>query len=567
MNVAVRPRAFSTSDCSDADPYLRDPATRRLLEFFETKTLETLKAEDRRETWYEDWLAYQAEHGLYASVMSPRRLSTREGEFDLLRYARFLEVFAYCSPSHGYSAQVSFLGLFAILMGTNEDLKREAIAALERGDLLAFGVSEEAHGSDLLAGEMRLGDAADGACVANGAKYYIGNANVAKLIAILAKDERSSDRSRRVPLAMFALRPRTSPGFSLGRKIRTLGVRSAHVGEFSVEDHAVAATDLIAEGRRAWDAVFGTVTLGKFFLGFGSIGICEHAFDEALVHMRKRILYGKPVTAMPHLRSRILEAWTRLSAMKLYAYRTLDYVRSASADDRRYQLFCAVQKARVSTEGVKVMSLLSECVGAWGFQSKTYFETALRDAQLIPGLEGSMHINLGQAARFWPRYFGRFETDLASPGFGTGGENEYLFGARTGSISAVGFRPYCRAFSPLRTLPNVRLFVRQVRCLRRFLQAADIDLSDMEASQHVGRCLATVVYAQLVAESVQAMRTEPELASLIFRVLVEDMNAAALAFAALPSLSDPLRARLHETVVIPRSRPSDHAAIVQSLGL
>ncbi|MHC4909682.1 MAG: hypothetical protein ACYTF9_08200, partial [Planctomycetota bacterium] len=187
MNVAVRPRAFSTSDCSDADPYLRDPATRRLLEFFETKTLETLKAEDRRETWYEDWLAYQAEHGLYASVMSPRRLSTREGEFDLLRYARFLEVFAYCSPSHGYSAQVSFLGLFAILMGTNEDLKREAIAALERGDLLAFGVSEEAHGSDLLAGEMRLGDAADGACVANGAKYYIGNANVAKLIAILAK--------------------------------------------------------------------------------------------------------------------------------------------------------------------------------------------------------------------------------------------------------------------------------------------------------------------------------------------------------------------------------------------
>ena len=49
--------------------------------------------------------------------------------------------------------------------------------------------------------------------------------------------------------------------------------------------------------------------------------------------------------------------------MKLFAYRALDYVHASSAADRRYLLFTAVQKARVSTEGVKVAAMLSECAG------------------------------------------------------------------------------------------------------------------------------------------------------------------------------------------------------------
>ena len=104
-------------------------------------------------------------------------------------------------------------------------------------------------------------------------------------------------------------------------------------------------------------------------------------------------------------RANVIRAWLRLTAMKLYAYRALDYVHAASGSDRRYLLFCAVQKAKVSTEGLKVMSLLQECIGAKGFESSGYFEMALRDIQLIPSLEGSMHINLGLAVQFIPRVF------------------------------------------------------------------------------------------------------------------------------------------------------------------
>ena len=75
-----------------------------------------------------------------ASVLSPKQYSTLGYQFDLLKLTRFLEVFAYFSPAHGYSLQCTFLGFFSILMGDNDALKRQAVAALENGGLFAFGM-------------------------------------------------------------------------------------------------------------------------------------------------------------------------------------------------------------------------------------------------------------------------------------------------------------------------------------------------------------------------------------------------------------------------------------------
>ena len=389
---AIFPQTFFRDHSpAAAATYLSDPLIQRLVEFFERKGLAALKEEDRLEQFYEDWLAYQSEHRLYAGLLTPRGYSSDGAELNLLRLTRFFELMGYCSPAHGYSLQVSFLGLFAILMGSNSALKAEAVAALRTGGLFAFGISEKEHGSDLLANEFTIRQTEPGQYVANGKKYYIGNANVAAMIAVLTRklDRRTAANTARAPLALFALCPAQCDGFHHLRKIRTLGVRAAFVGEFQVSNHPLPETDLIAEGRKAWDAVFGAVTLGKFFLGFGQIGICEHAWEEAAAHLGSRVLFGKGALEMPHLRAIFSEAYTRLTAMKLYAYRALDYVQAANADDRRYQLFNAVQKAKVSTEGVKVMALLSECVGAKGFEAETFFEMALCDAELIPGLEGS----------------------------------------------------------------------------------------------------------------------------------------------------------------------------------
>lgn len=546
--------------------YLNDPSARKLVEFFDAKGLAAIKEEDRREQWYEDWISYQAEHRLYASVLSPKEFSSSSSQLDLLRLTRFLEVFAYCSPSHGYSLQVTFLGLFSILMGTNTALKREAVQAIEAGGLLAFGVSEKQHGSDLFGNEFTVRETDDGHFIANGTKYYIGNANAAAIISVLAQREGpAKGRDKRVPFVHIALRPDRSTGVQNVRKIRTFGVRAGYVGEFDVKDYVVAKEDVIAGGRKAWDAVFGTVTLGKFFLGFGSIGICEHALHEAMLHLRGRILYGKPVIEMPHIRWIATQAYARLTAMKLYAFRALDYVHTAHQRDRRYLLFNAVQKAKVSTDGVRVMALLSECVGAMGFEADTYFEMALRDTQLIPKLEGSAHINLGLTARFLPRYFSKPDPRLVDPKSLVGGEiesreNPYLMEARTGSINAIAFPDFLKAYQPLNSIANVRLFVNQIKAFRLFLIASRLKGNqgeDLAAAMALGQCLAIICYGQLIAENSMKLNVPIQIVNVIFHLLVEDLSAAALTLAGYAGVDAVRRLFIRRAIAVPRTPQSD----------
>jgi acyl-CoA dehydrogenase len=568
---SIYPLTFSVRAPSAASgSYLRDPSLRKLVEFFERKGLLEIKNEDQRQQWYEDWIAWQAAHQIYASLLSPKEYSTLGNQLDLLRLTRFLEVFAYFSPAHGYSLQVSFLGLFSILMGSNAALKREAVAALEQGGLFAFGVSEKDHGSDLLANEFTITGVGPGQYRANGGKYFIGNANAASMISILGRkvDGPSANRARRALPVLFALRPGESKAFGNVRKIPTLGIRAAFVGEFQVKDHQLTDADVIAEGRGAWEAVLGTVTLGKFFLGFGSIGICERAFEEATAHLTRRVLYGKPVIGMPHISLAVSQAYARLTAMKLYAYRALDYVQSSSAKDRRYLLFCAVQKARVSTEGVKVISLLSECVGARGFEADTYFEMALRDVQLIPGLEGSMHINLGLTAQFISRYFNRADSGLAFPpslaaGQVTPGENAYLMEASGGQVNTVSFPSYINAYKSLSSVANVRIFARQVKAFRLFVRSRSLRAvaADMQITLALGQCLATIAYGQLVAENAAHCEIPPQIVSAMFHLLISDFNAAVLNLASFNrEISRTLLVRM---VAIPKTSDADWSFVLQ----
>jgi acyl-CoA dehydrogenase len=564
---AIYPLTFSTSRPSDAtDIYLRDPSTRTLAAFFEAKGLPAIKDEDYRQHWYDDWISHQASHRLYAALLSPKEHSSLGNEFDLLKLTRFLEVFAYFSPAHGYSLQVTFLGLFSILMGSNDALKKEAVAQLEAGGLFALGVSERDHGSDLLANDFSVAGNGDGVFVANGGKYYIGNANSASMISILARklNGRPRDRAKRAPPVLFALRPKKSNGFKNGRKIPTLGIRSAFVGEFDVKDHQLPETDFIAEGRDAWDAVLGTVTLGKFFLGFGSIGICERSFHETITHLTNRILYGKPVIDMPHIGSAVAQAYAHLTAMKLYAYRAVDYLRIASAEDRRYLLFNAVQKAKVSTTGVKVMALLSECIGAKGFESDTYFEMALRDVQLIPSLEGSTHINLTLTAQFVPRYFNNPDPNLPDPPSAAAGEcasaeNPYLMQARSSPANTIAFPFFARAYQPLLAIPNVHHFARQARAFRLFVKGRSFHprTADTQAALAVAQCMATIAYGQLVAENSVRFNVPRQIVSTMFHQLVNDLSVSALILASSNRLNAVSRILIKRLITVPKTTDAD----------
>ena len=580
-NRAIYPVSFAPGvPGPGAAAYLAQPGVRRLAEFFDAKGLPALKSEDRAESWHDDWIRYQGEHGLLAGVLSPKAYSTRGSQFDLLNLTRMWEACAYFSPAHAYSLHVSFLGLFPFLRGENEALKREAIEKLEAGGIFAFAVSEREHGADLLANEFTLTEVAPGRLSARGSKYYIGNANAAAMISVMAKRGRrqhADGGSRRAPLLFFALRPTANGAVCDMRKIRTSGIRTAYVAAFEVDGHECPESDVICAGRGAWDAVFATVTLGKFFLCFGSIGMCEHAMEETVAHTRGRVLYGRPVAEMPHVRAAMAHAYAKLTAMKLFAYRALDYLHAATAEDRRYLLFASVQKAKVSTEGVKVMTLLTECIGAKGFEADTFFESALRDVPLVPTLEGSTHINHQGVAQFSRAYFGNGHRgsagataappSLAALGVDAG-ENPYLMVSRANEVQLVRFPHYLDAYRPLAAIPNVALFARQARAFRLFmLRGVPVQdpKQDAEVVIALGKCLSVIAYAQLVAEHCVLAGVPAALVSVLFHQSIEDLSQESMRLAALPRTAGLARLLLRRVPAVPRTPQGDLDFVAERL--
>ena len=64
-----------------------------------------------------------------------------------------------------------------------------------------------------------------------------------------------------------------------------------YVAEYALDNYPITEDDILAKGQDAWDSVLNTVNIGKYNLGWASIGICTHAFYEAINHAGSRQLY------------------------------------------------------------------------------------------------------------------------------------------------------------------------------------------------------------------------------------------------------------------------------------
>jgi len=106
-----------------------------------------------------------------------------------------------------------------------------------------------------------------------------------------------------------------------------------------------------------------------------------------------------------HIKQLFTDAYTRLTAMKLFAERATDYVRVASSEDRRYLLFTPIVKMKVTTQGEEVINELWDVIAAKGFEKNMYFETAVKDIRALPKLEGTVHVNMALILKFMPNYF------------------------------------------------------------------------------------------------------------------------------------------------------------------
>jgi acyl-CoA dehydrogenase len=312
-----------------------------------------------------------------------------------------------------------------------------------------------------------------------------------------------------------------------------------YVSNFRLNDYPVHEEDILCTGPEAFSAALNTVNVGKFNLCSGSIGMCEHAFYEAITHSNNRILYGNPVTDFPHVRASFVEAYARLVAMKLFSDRAIDYFRSASLDDRRYLLFNPVTKSKVTSEGETVVTLLWDVLAAKGFEKNTYFCEVARLIGALPRLEGTVHVNVAQILKFMPNYMFNPAT---YPEIGARNDpaDDVFFWAQgpARGASKVQFADWAPVYEKHLDRPNVALFYQQALALKELLATAAPDadqMRDLDFLLVVGHLFTLVVYGQLILEQAGLIGLDADLVDQIFSVQIRDFSQHAVALHGKPS--------------------------------
>jgi acyl-CoA dehydrogenase len=519
-------------------PY-RDERSRQIMlktiEFFESKGKAKLKLDDRERVWYADFLGFQRQEKLFATLLTPAaygdsQVLSGDCRWDTYRNCEFNEILAFYGLHYWYTWQVSILGLGPIWMSSNEALKQRAAHLLQQGEVFAFGLSERAHGADIYSTEMSLAPQPDGIYLANGEKYYIGNGNVAPMVSTFGK---MADTGEYV---FFVADYRHRNYELVGNVVNS----QSYVADFCLRDYPVSEDDILSRGQEAWDTALNTVNVGKYNLGWASIGICTHALYEAVRHAASRRLYGMYVTDVPHVKQMFTDAYARLVAMKLFALRASDYQRVASPEDRRYLLYNPVVKMKVTTQGEEVINLLWDVIAAKGFERDTYFEMAARDIRALPKLEGTVHVNIALIVKFMANYFFR---PAEYPEVGLRDEpadDEFLF--RQGPARGLGqiqFHDYGPILERYK-LPNVQLFRQQIDVFRALLARAapsEEQTRDVDFLLALGEIFTLVVYGQLILEAATLYQVGDDLTDQIFDVLVRDLSRFALQLYSKPSSS------------------------------
>ncbi len=504
-----------------------DARSREIMEktiaWFEERGLKKLKEDDHERTWYGDFIEFLGKEGILHSLLTPPEYGGGETRWDTWRNCEFNEILGFYGLAYWYTWQVTILGLGPIWMGRNEAVKHKTGQLLKEGGIFGFGLSEKEHGADIYSTEMALHPQTDGTWLARGRKYYIGNGNEAALVSTFGRVAGTDE------YVFFVVDPK-HPNYEC---IQNVVNSQNYVAEYELKDYPITEADILDRGREAWDTSLNTVNVGKYNLGWATIGICTHAFYESLNHAAKRRLFDHTVTDFPHIRQFFVDAYCRLIAMKAFALRTSDYLRSASLEDRRYLLYDPMVKMKVTTQGEEVVNLLWEIIAAKGFEKDMYFEMAARDIRALPKLEGTVHVNMALIVKFMKNFF--FHPDHGDlpevPEIREPKHDAFLFAqGPTKGLSKIRFHDYKPIYRST-NLANVGLFRKQVATFKQMLMAArpsKEQAKDFDFLLILGELFTLAVYGQHLLEARKIHGLDDDLMDQIFDFMVRDFSKFAL---------------------------------------
>jgi len=244
-----------------------------------------------------------------------------------------------------------------------------------RGESVAtFALTEPDAGSDLGAMKTRATRVDDGWMI-NGAKTWITNAPVASFLTVGAK---TSDEAGIRNIALFLVDV-DNPGFSVGKPIEKLGVRSSLTSEVSFDDCFVADDALLGEEGDGVRNIGGVLSEIRVMTAALAVGLSRRALEDAVAYSKERQAFGRTIGKFQSIEHKLAEMETSLYASSLMtddAAARIDRGESSPHHSAMAKLYATEACARIVDETTRIF-------GSYGFAMEYAAQRYFRDARFL----------------------------------------------------------------------------------------------------------------------------------------------------------------------------------------
>lgn len=259
-----------------------------------------------------------------------------------------------------------------ILVFGTEAQKRKYLPGLCSGKLIgAHGMSEPDSGSDAYSLRTRA-ERVDGGYRLNGTKMFVTNAPFADLALVFA----TVDPAKGIGgVTAFVIEVGT-PGFSIGRDLEKMGLRTSPMGELILEDCFVSEDcRLGAEG--VGTSLFNDSMEWERSCILGShVGAMERQLELCIKYARDRRQFGQPIGKFQSVANRIADMKLRLETARLLLYK----VAWLKTQGKPAVMEAAMAKLYLSESFVQSSLDAIRTFGGYGYMSEFEIERDLRDS-------------------------------------------------------------------------------------------------------------------------------------------------------------------------------------------
>jgi acyl-CoA dehydrogenase len=277
----------------------------------------------------------------------------------------------------GYSLHNEIVAPYIERYGT-EAQKAKFLPAMASGAMIgAIAMSEPAAGSDLQGIKTTALKQADGSYILNGSKTFITNGWHADMVIVVAKTNPAAGAKG----TSLLLVERGMPGFSVGKRLKKMGMKAQDTSELFFDQVHVPAENLLggdALENKGFICLMEQLPWERLQIAISAVAAAQAAIDWTVDYVKERKVFGQTVGSFQNTRFTLAELQTQVQIAAVF----VDKCTELLLQDKLDTATASMAKYWCSDLQCKVMDECVQLFGGYGYMWEYPITRAYADARV-----------------------------------------------------------------------------------------------------------------------------------------------------------------------------------------